>query len=65
MRIYVKNGKLFIADVGDRDKLEIKSDNEIISLDTDFSHSDWNNVEATALDEIGNEIEGVDIRNYI
>ena len=61
MRIYVKEGKLYIANIKDRNEMIIRSDNEIWSLDSDFNGEGWEEVEATAFDNIENEIEGVKI----
>lgn len=62
MRIYVKEGKLYIANIKDRNEMIIRADNEIWSLNSDFAGSGWEGVEATAFDKIGNEIEGVKIK---
>jgi hypothetical protein len=61
MRIYVKEGKLYIANIKDRNEMIIRADNEIWSLDSDFASEGWKGVEATAFDNIENEIEGVKI----
>lgn len=61
MRIYVKEGKLYIANIKDRNEMIIRADNEIWSLNSDFAGSGWEGVEATAFDKIENEIEGVKI----
>ena len=36
----------------------IRADNEICSLNSDFNGEGWEEVEATAFDNIENEIEG-------
>jgi hypothetical protein len=62
MRIYVKEGKLYIANIKDRNEMIIRADNEIWSLNSDFTGSGWEGVEATAFDKIEDEIEGVKIK---
>ena len=61
MRIYVKQGKLYIANIVDRKELIIIADNDITSLGSDFMSEGWKGVEATAWANIGDEIEGVKI----
>lgn len=61
MRLYVKQGKLYIANIRDREELIIIADNDITSLNVDFTDEGWQGVEATAWADIGNEIEGVKI----
>ena len=41
MRLYVKQGKLYIANIRDREELIIIADNDITSLDVDFTDEGW------------------------